>query len=105
MKQNFLISVIIFCIVSVNVFALNSFVQEQKNHHHEFCSLFIHEHSHLHHGVQHSHGHGHKVNLVDFQVIDTQFIFTDGFNNDKPMVLQQWHIESHPTQLFRPPIS
>ncbi|MBU1658936.1 hypothetical protein KKG72_07795 [bacterium] len=105
MKQNIIISIVIFCLASVNVFALNNFVKEQKIHHHDFCSVLAHEHSHMHHGVQHSHGHVHKVNLVDFQTADTQFILTYNFDNDRPLVLKQWRIESHPTQVFRPPIS
>ncbi len=106
MKQNIIITtIVIFCLTSVNVFALNNFVKEQKNHHHEFCSILAHEHSHIHHGVQHSHGHVHKVNFADSQSIDIQFIFTYKFDNDRPSVLKQWRIESYPTNLFRPPIS
>ena len=105
MKQKIVISIIVFCLTSVNVFALNNFFQEQKGHHHDSYSALEHEHSHVHHGIQHSHGHVHKVNLVDFQSADTQFLFTYKLNNESPIVLKQWSIESYSTQLFRPPIS
>lgn len=105
MKQNIIISIVIFCLSSVNVFALNNFVKEQKTHHHDFCSILAHEHSHIHHGLQHSHGHVHKVSLVDFQSLDTHLIFTQKLDSDRPTTFKQWRLESYPTQLFRPPIS
>jgi len=66
MKRKLIIGFILLCITSVNVFALGSFIYQQKNHHHEFCALLAHNHHHMHHDVTHAHGHSHKVNLIDF---------------------------------------
>lgn len=104
MKQNIIISIVIFCLASVNVFALNNFGIEQESHH-DFCSILTHEHNHLHHGVQHSHEHIHKVNLVAFYTADMQFIITYKLDNDRPVVIKQWRMEAYPARLFRPPIS
>lgn len=104
MKQKIIISLIVFCLSSVNVFAINNFLNEQKNHG-EFYSIFSHEHTHLHHGMQHSHGHVHKINLVDFQTNQIQTVIVSQIKNDKPPFLKLCFIDFHPIQLFRPPIS
>jgi hypothetical protein len=105
MKRHFIVSLIVLSISAVNLFSLNSFIQQQKSHQHKFCPILAHIHHHLHHGVEHTHGHSHKVNLVDFYSEQAD-------NIDKTIYVNNEYYEYHasykkiiPAGLFRPPIS
>ncbi|MCK4973816.1 MAG: hypothetical protein KAR81_01065 [Sulfurimonas sp.] len=108
MKQYIMIILIAMHLISSNLYATNSYVQEHKHSSPFYEYKSVHKHSHVHDRSNHSHKHGHtqtNINLLDFflQSNDTKECM---ILCSKEKYTETKYYISNPSlkSIFRPPI-